>query len=153
MLNVWTHYGRKPTFSEMSEPPSVIGPKTYQGHYGSWRKALEAFVARMNSENGDGVVEKMAVEVPKILRTAEKAEGRKIGPEERRGISLGLRYKVLSRDGFRCVRCGRSPATHVGLELHVDHKEPFSKQGKTVLENLETKCRDCNLGKGNRHSE
>ncbi|NTV30014.1 MAG: HNH endonuclease [Candidatus Omnitrophica bacterium] len=44
-------------------------------------------------------------------------------------------------------------ATYVGLELHVDHKEPFSKQGKTVLENLETKCRDCNLGKGNRHSE
>ena len=96
LLNVWTHHGRKPTFSEMSKSPSVIGPKTYQGHYGSWRKALEAFVARMNSENGEGDLEKVAAEVSKSIKTVEKAESRKISPEESRSIGLGLRYKVYS---------------------------------------------------------
>jgi 5-methylcytosine-specific restriction endonuclease McrA len=76
-----------------------------------------------------------------------------LSPENRRNISLGLRYKVLKRDNFRCVRCGRSPSTTVGLELEIDHKLPYSAGGRTVLENLETKCSDCNIGKGNRFSE
>lgn len=29
LLTVWTHYGRQPTVTEMSEPPSKITPKNY----------------------------------------------------------------------------------------------------------------------------
>jgi 5-methylcytosine-specific restriction endonuclease McrA len=36
-----------------------------------------------------------------------------------------------------------------GVELHVDHILPWSKDGETVEENLQTKCSKCNLGKGN----
>lgn len=67
-----------------------------------------------------------------------------------RRISLSLRYEVLKRDGFRCINCGRSPATEVGVELHVDHIHPWSKGGKTVIENLQTLCSDCNLGKSDK---
>lgn len=54
----------------------------------------------------------------------------------------------MQRDGFRCVTCGRSPATHRGLVLHLDHEVPFSKAGRTEMANLKTVCADCNLGKG-----
>jgi hypothetical protein len=69
----------------------------------------------------------------------------------RREIPLSLRYRILKRDGFRCVRCGRSPAFEPGLELHVDHILPWSRGGETTEENLQALCADCNLGKSNRH--
>lgn len=50
--------------------------------------------------------------------------------------------RVLARDGIRCVRCGSED------NLHVDHIDPWSKGGKTVLENLQTLCRPCNSRKG-----
>jgi len=54
------------------------------------------------------------------------------------------------RDGFTCKKCGRSPMNEMGgIELHVDHILPWSKGGETVQNNLETKCKKCNLGKGN----
>ena len=66
-----------------------------------------------------------------------------------RNINLRLRYKVLKRDNFKCVICGRSPAKDQNIELHVDHIIPYSKGGETVIENLRTLCSDCNLGKSN----
>jgi 5-methylcytosine-specific restriction endonuclease McrA len=33
--------------------------------------------------------------------------------------------------------------------LHIDHIVPWSKGGETALENLETLCSECNLGKSN----
>jgi len=55
-----------------------------------------------------------------------------------------LRMQVLTRDGYRCCACGRTSAD---VELHVDHVVPVSKGGKDTLENLQTLCKDCNLGK------
>ncbi|MBI1820007.1 MAG: HNH endonuclease [Nitrospirae bacterium] len=59
----------------------------------------------------------------------------------------------MSRDKFKCARCGTSPATDPTCRLHIDHSIPFSKGGKTILNNLQTLCEKCNLGKGNRHFE
>jgi 5-methylcytosine-specific restriction endonuclease McrA len=64
-----------------------------------------------------------------------------------RNIPLSLRLHVLSRDNFRCVFCGKSPATDIGTKLHIDHIKPFSKGGKSTLDNLQTLCEECNLGK------
>ena len=64
-----------------------------------------------------------------------------------RDVNLQLRFKVFQRDNFKCCICGRSPATTQGLELQVDHIKPWSKGGETTLDNLQTLCRDCNLGK------
>lgn len=65
-----------------------------------------------------------------------------------RAIPLGLRFQILERDKGRCLQCGRGSAD--GVCLHVDHVIPYSCGGLTVLNNLQTLCQECNLGKGNR---
>jgi 5-methylcytosine-specific restriction endonuclease McrA len=60
-----------------------------------------------------------------------------------------MRFRILLRDGFRCLSCGRSPITSPGVELHIDHIIPWSKGGETIDDNLQCKCKECNLGKGN----
>lgn len=151
ILKVCTHYGRQPFYRELKKEPSTISPKTYESRYGSWRKALEAFIIKMNQENNEikPVSNQAHTETGIILEGKTPS----LPSEYRRDISLGLRYKGLKRDNFRCVRCGRSPATTLGLELEIDHKLPYSAGGKTLLENLETKCSECNIGKGNKFSE
>ena len=66
-------------------------------------------------------------------------------------VTRQMRYEVLRRDGFKCVRCCRSAKD--GVRLHVDHIVPVSRGGKSVMNNLQTLCEDCNCGKGNRYSE
>ena len=63
-------------------------------------------------------------------------------------ISDKLRYQVLKRDNFKCCACGASPAKDPSVELHIDHIIPWSKGGETTLDNLQTLCSRCNLGKG-----
>lgn len=53
--------------------------------------------------------------------------------------------KALSRDNLTCQYCGANPRTHPGIELHVDHVNPFCNGGSNRLDNLVTACRDCNL--------
>ena len=64
-----------------------------------------------------------------------------------RKISDKLRYQVLKRDGFKCCACGASPAKDPSVELHIDHIIPWSKGGETTIDNLQTLCSRCNLGK------
>lgn len=52
---------------------------------------------------------------------------------------------------FHCVRCGRGKED--GVKLHVDHIVPVSRGGKSVMDNLQTLCEDCNYGKGNKYKE
>jgi 5-methylcytosine-specific restriction endonuclease McrA len=69
--------------------------------------------------------------------------------KSKRNIPLGLRYKVLKKDSFKCVACGHSAID--GAKLHLDHKLPFSLGGLTELNNLQTLCSDCNISKSNKH--
>jgi len=62
-----------------------------------------------------------------------------------RNVTLRLRFEVLERDRFRCQYCGREPRD--GAKLAIDHIVPFSKGGKTIIENLITSCFECNAGK------
>ena len=64
-----------------------------------------------------------------------------------RKIPDKLRYQVLKRDGFKCCTCGASPAKDPSVELHIDHIIPWSKGGETTIDNLQTLCSKCNLGK------
>ncbi|RYE39404.1 MAG: HNH endonuclease [Sphingobacteriales bacterium] len=66
----------------------------------------------------------------------------------KRTIPLGMRYKVLKKDNFKCVACGRGAAD--GIKLHIDHKTPFSLGGLTEMKNLQTLCDECNLSKSNK---
>jgi 5-methylcytosine-specific restriction endonuclease McrA len=70
---------------------------------------------------------------------------------ERRLVSVSLRFRVLQRDGFRCVYCGGTPSR--GYVLHADHVRARADGGKTTLENLTTSCEQCNLGKSSQELE
>lgn len=58
-----------------------------------------------------------------------------------------LRFLVMKRDNYKCQICGDSPAKNPQTELHIDHIVPWSKGGETVLDNLQTLCSKCNMGK------
>ena len=64
-----------------------------------------------------------------------------------RTISDKIRYQVFKRDHFKCCICGASPAKDPTVELHIDHIIPWSKGGQNDLENLQTLCSSCNIGK------
>ena len=65
----------------------------------------------------------------------------------KRGISAGLRFRILKRDGFTCWYCGATPQDN-RVKLHVDHIKPRVEGGSNDEDNLVTACMDCNLGKG-----
>ena len=63
---------------------------------------------------------------------------------ERGKVSNKLRFAIYSRDGYRCVKCGRKNG-----DLEIDHIIPVSKGGKTEYSNLQTLCKRCNMEKSN----
>jgi hypothetical protein len=151
VLSLWTHYGRQPFFSELNKSPSNVGSKAYIFRWGGWRNALKAFIEYANSPEEPFPVGGGNLGGVTILEGVQESRS-KVRPETTspRSISLTLRYKVLSRDHFRCVACGRSPAKDPSVELHVDHITPWSRGGPTELWNLRALCSSCNLGKGAR---
>ena len=148
LLNVWTHYGRSPKHSEMNLPPSSVGSKAYIRRFGTWRKTLSAFVERVNHDSTEPDAQE---DLASIDLAKEQVETGRTVQRDTRDIPLGMRFKVLSRDRFKCVLCGDSPATNLGCVLHVDHILPWSKGGATAPENLRSLCKSCNLGRGNRY--
>jgi len=136
ILALWQHLGRQPRRAELANPPSEISQSPYSRKFGTWTRALEAFVEWAN-----------AADVPSTsLMAVSSPDNRRRTP---RDPSLRLRFRVLHRDNFTCRGCGRSPATTPGTELHIDHITPWSKGGETALENLRTLCSRCNIGKSN----
>lgn len=84
-------------------------------------------------------------------RRQEYQDHRIANDAEHAKVTRAMRYNVLRRDGFKCVRCGRGSAD--GVKLHVDHIVPVSRGGKSTMDNLQTLCEDCNCGKGNKYLE
>lgn len=144
VLAVWTHYGRPPRYAEMNLPPSRITAGAYEAKFGTWGRAKAAFVERVNADLDPAPQSRDEAPQLPVPETRPLPRSR---PVNRRTLPLGLRYRVLSRDRFRCRRCGRSPATELGVTLHVDHMRPLAAGGKTFEGNLRTLCADCNLGK------
>ena len=139
---VWTHYGRQPRLREMNVRPSSVGSSAYLTRWKTWRSCLEAFVEWANSEEKSAKGEELQAGEPSPYPGTIRTE------EDRREVRPGLRFRVFMRDRFRCMTCGRSPATHLNVELHADHVVSVHDGGKTTFENLQTLCQDCNLGKG-----
>ena len=144
--NVWIYKGSQPVFRDMSNEPSKYTAVTYSQRFGTWRKALENFVDYIDNNTDIDNLESNDIE--NVEPTSEKSI-QKRKKRTSRNISDRMRFRILMRDGFACKSCGASPTKTLGLELHVDHIIPWSKGGETVPENLGTKCKQCNLGKGN----
>lgn len=70
--------------------------------------------------------------------------------KERAKLTPGMRFDVLERDGFICRGCGDSPLYDSSIKLHIDHIHPIAHGGKTEIDNLQTLCQTCNLGKSDK---
>lgn len=66
---------------------------------------------------------------------------------ELQDFSPETKKKILERDGYRCVVCGRGRKD--GVELVVDHIKPKDKGGSNDIENGQTLCMEHNLIKKN----
>lgn len=72
------------------------------------------------------------------------------GRARRKPIRPSDRHAVLTRDGGKCVICGRGPGHGDAVKLEVDHIVAVSRGGGNEMANLRTLCGDCNRGKGGR---
>jgi 5-methylcytosine-specific restriction endonuclease McrA len=144
---VWTYYGRQPLFREMSSPPSAMSGHLYKRRWGTWRNALRALVIAANARNADGNRISPCVSSADFDQHVAKSAIPRLD-QEKGYVLPRLRFVVFQRDRFRCVICGRSPATHPNVVLHADHVTPLALGGNTTLENLQTLCSECNRGKG-----
>lgn len=144
MERVWQRVGQRPSRTEweMSEPK--ISYQCYKQRFGGWVNACNKFIEyKMGAEI---LADDFILPERENAKTLTKVSTN-YKQENSRNIFLSARLKVLNRDSFRCVFCGKSPATDLGTKLHLDHIKPFSKGGKSTIENLQTLCEECNLGK------
>ena len=126
---LWRYFGRQPRYHKVVKPLSRYSNSTYAHRFGSFFRALEAFVASVNGITKEKRIEK--------------------GTRSPRSLNYRVRFRVLQRDGYRCCACGALPAKDPNVVLHIDHIIPVSYGGSNDMENLQTLCAKCNLGKGN----
>ena len=144
MERIWRSLGHRPSRIEWEASNPRISYSGIKSHFGGWGVACLRFIEfKMGTS--------IEVSTPAVRSANSTARAsRPIAAGSKRNIPLALRLKVLQRDQFRCVFCGRSPATIPGVSLHIDHRVAFSNRGPTTFENLQTLCAECNLGKGKR---
>lgn len=138
---VWSILGHQPRYSDMQKPLSDYSNGAYERRFGNWSNALKEFVKFINANvNTNDSFEDTS--------NNNDTDKNIIDNKHRtpRNINWRLRFRILERDNFVCVKCGRRPPE---IKLHVDHIIPYSKGGETIPENLETLCEICNIGKSN----
>lgn len=139
---IWIILGRQPTTTDIKKGISKFSLNTYARRFGGWRNALQKFVNYINEDNNENgnILNKQEIFI-------QNNQTNSFNHKTNRDVNLRLRFKVFQRDNFKCCICGASPAIDSSVQLHVDHIKPRSKGGETVLNNLQTLCSKCNLGK------
>lgn len=138
---IWIMLGRQPTSTDIKGGISRYSFQSYVRRFGGWRNTLQAFVDYINSEDTDTKDTQENVDIELNNSTVP------IKHKTKRDINLRLRFKVMQRDNFKCCICGASPAKDPSVELQIDHIIPWAKGGETTIDNLQTLCTKCNLGK------
>jgi len=134
---LWEKLGHQPRYRDIQKPFSSYSVGAYVRRFGTWRKALEKFVAWVDKEGS--ISSEAGIKSLKIEPTTKHKTSRT--------VNWRLRFLVMRRDNFKCKICGASPALKPGTILHVDHIKAWPKGGETVMENLQTLCDRCNIGK------
>ena len=147
--NMWIRKGSQPTTTDVKNGYSKYSLHAYTEHFGSWRGALQAFVQYIEEANDDEPIDEESSSDVKDIKGEPVACKEIERPRHKtsRDVNYRLRFKVMHRDNFKCCICGNSPAKDSAIELHIDHIIPWSKGGETIMENLQTLCSKCNLGK------
>lgn len=166
---VWLKLGRQPTITDVKNGEFSFSQNTFTRRFGGWRKALEAFVNYINTDDSeiinDTTDEDTNIESPHEINTNDTEILPNTIDEERiiyssnenkpsyyrhktkREPSNKLKVQVLMRDGNRCRICG--VACNDGIhKINFDHIIPWAKGGETALENLQVLCSDCNAALG-----
>jgi predicted restriction endonuclease len=140
LADVWQKLGRQPVGKDVDKGNSIskFALGTYEKRFGSWNKALQGFSEFINTTESQNT--RPASEAFRSVYADKR--GRSL-----RKINWRLRATVLIRDNCICQMCGASPSKDPAISLHVDHIKPWSKGGETVVENLQTLCAVCNIGK------
>jgi hypothetical protein len=132
VAQLWRRLGRQPVAKDVvKKEGSRYSANAYRARFGTWNRALQAFDAYINHGKKPAAAKKK----PRRIRDA---------------INWRLRATVLLRDNCTCRMCGASPARDRGVRLHVDHITPWARGGVTALDNLQTLCSACNIGKSDR---
>jgi hypothetical protein len=141
MERIWRRLGHRPSKTEWEISSPKYSYTTYKTRFNGWTNACLKFIDyKMGKAK---LIEAKKTKVKKMMTI----QGKKLIKKYKREIPMRIRLKVLKRDGFRCKLCGKSPAIERGVVLHIDHILPIAKGGKTAYENLQTLCKECNLGK------
>lgn len=143
---IWIDLGRQPTTTDIKNGISRYSLHVYERRFGSWRKVLEAFVSYINGEREIINYNDETENTDSFEYVTAVADG-KLTHKTKRDINLRMRFMVMQRDNFKCCLCGASPAKDPSVELHIDHIIPWAKGGETTINNLQTLCSKCNLGK------
>lgn len=80
------------------------------------------------------------IKIKKGIYRYDPVAERKIKLEE---FTSEQKEKILKRDGYKCVICGRG--VKEGLELQIDHIKPKNLGGKSIIENGQTLCAQHNF--------
>ena len=110
------------------------------------RSAVRDIIDRANAQNPSRTTKSKTTTTTSNSRQSQSTK-KKESIKRSRYISKSVRVAVLHRDSYKCVFCGR---TSQQIELQIDHIMPFSKGGSNEIDNLQTLCVDCNLGKSDR---
>ncbi len=117
---------------------------------------VEAIVHYTSPQGRNSYRRQLYVDYPQLIQELNRARELRdsrttiqgLRQRERSLMSNRLRTDILRRDGGRCRMCGASAAE--GVTLHIDHIVPVSHGGRTLPQNLQVLCQECNLGKGAR---
>jgi hypothetical protein len=146
---LWIKLGRQPTCTDIKNGFSIYSLNTFSRRFGGWRATLEAFVKFINSDDKKVSPLEENTDTSTDNKPIQRYFEEKSIPrhDTNRDPNYRLRFIVMKRDSFKCCACGASPAKNPAVELHVDHITPWSKGGETTMDNLQTLCSKCNLGK------
>lgn len=157
----WVGYTDDKPPREIREARIVYAERLFK----SWRMfGQTAFVVNNKEEmqlyflhGGNAVIERTTAEavIPSWLKSGESINVGKYGYASpnllprtafNRAPTPKTRMKILKRDNYRCKVCGRGPANHTDVELHIHHIRPWSVGGVTEESNLITLCHTCHNG-------
>jgi len=144
---LWMEKGAQPTTTDIKCGKSIYSLNTFSRHFGGFRNALEKFLQYIDNKDSYTVSISQPSKPDKEEKAITKQKDKIVKHKTPREINTTLRFKVLKRDNFKCCACGASPAKDPNVELHIDHIIPWSKGGETTIDNLQTLCSKCNLGK------
>lgn len=137
---VWRQLGFPPGQGQIRKYGQKISERPYRQIWGSVRSACQ-FLAKYH----EGKITK-----EKLLKGNISSNVKRPIPLKRRRIPLKIRWEILKRDNYRCVKCGRSPSSDHTVQLEVDHKDPATKGSLVEADDLQTLCWECNQGKKDR---